>query len=152
MSSSDLQKLWSLQNLYFQSFFGIKNQPNLSDFLFCKEYLTSRSTFISEIFWKLWFLKYFVYQKFAQFLSALFISLVGLMMTLFSEKMRIFHRCIHGLIPNLIKKSWTVSILDCDSAVSVESRENFNDRLISSAVSLHFASASSSRNSNVGNF
>ena len=31
----------SLQNLYFQShFFGIKNQPNLSDFFFCEEYQT----------------------------------------------------------------------------------------------------------------
>ena len=46
-------------------------------------------------------------QKCAQFLSALFRSLVGLMMTLFSEKMLISHRCIRGLMPNLIKKSWT---------------------------------------------
>ena len=35
--------------------------------------------------------------------------LVGLTMTLFSEKMLISHRYIHGLMPNLIKKSWTVS-------------------------------------------
>ena len=34
---------------------------------------------------------------------------VGLTMKLFSEKMLISHRCIRGLIPNMIKKSWTVS-------------------------------------------
>ena len=31
------------------------------------------------------------------------------MMTLFSDKMLISHRCIRGLMPNLIKKTWTVS-------------------------------------------
>ena len=30
-------------------------------------------------------------------------------MTLFNEKVLIFTRCISGLMPNLIKKSWTVS-------------------------------------------
>jgi hypothetical protein len=30
-------------------------------------------------------------------------------MSLFSEKMLISNRCISGLMPNLIKKSWTVS-------------------------------------------
>ena len=44
-------------------------------------------------------------------MSALFIILVGLMMTLFGEEMLISHKCIHGLMPNIIKKSWTVSIL-----------------------------------------
>ena len=29
-------------------------------------------------------------------------------MTLFSEKMLISHKCIHDLMPNFIKKSWTV--------------------------------------------
>ena len=43
-------------------------------------------------------------------MSALSIILVGLTMTLFSEKMLIFHRCICGLMPNLIKKSWPVSL------------------------------------------
>ena len=28
---------------------------------FCEEYLIRRPTFINEIFWKLWFLKYFIY-------------------------------------------------------------------------------------------
>ena len=40
---------------------------------------------------------------------ALFIILEGLTMTLFSAKMLISHKCMHGLMPNLIKKSWTVS-------------------------------------------
>ena len=38
-----------------------------------------------------------------------FIILVSLMMTWFSEKMLIFTRCIHGFMSNLIKKSWTDS-------------------------------------------
>ena len=42
-------------------------------------------------------------------LSALFIILVGLMMTLFSDEMLISNRCIRGLMPNMIKKSWMVS-------------------------------------------
>ena len=42
-------------------------------------------------------------------LRRLFIILVSLTMTLFSEKMLISHICIRGLMPNLIKKSWTVS-------------------------------------------
>ena len=42
-------------------------------------------------------------------LWALFINLVGLMMTLFGEKMLISHWYICGLMPNLIKKSCTVS-------------------------------------------
>jgi hypothetical protein len=33
-----------------KSIFGIKNQPRLSNFFFCKEYLTRRSTLINEIF------------------------------------------------------------------------------------------------------
>ena len=28
---------------------------------FCEEYLIRRPTYINEIFWKLWFLKYFIY-------------------------------------------------------------------------------------------
>ena len=44
-------------------------------------------------------------------MSALLIILVSLTRSLFSEKMLISNRCISGLIPNLIKKSWTVSIV-----------------------------------------
>ena len=39
----------------------------------------------------------------------LFIILVGLIMTWFIKKMFISKICIRGLMPNLIKKSWTVS-------------------------------------------
>ena len=42
-------------------------------------------------------------------LRRLFIILVSLTMTLFSEKMLISSRCIHGFMSNLIKKSWTDS-------------------------------------------
>ena len=40
----------------------------------------------------------------------LFIILVSLTMTWFSEKMLTSTRCIHGFMSNLIKKSWTDSI------------------------------------------
>ena len=42
-------------------------------------------------------------------LTRLFIILVSLTMSLFSEKMLIFNRCISSFMPKLIKKSWTVS-------------------------------------------
>ena len=35
------------------------------------------------------------------------------MRSLFSEKILISNKCISGLMPHLIKKSWTVSILGC---------------------------------------
>ena len=40
-----------------KSFFVIKRI--FLNFFFCEKYLTRRSTFTNEIFWKLWFLKYF---------------------------------------------------------------------------------------------
>ena len=43
--------------------------------------------------------------------TRLFIILISLTRSLFSEKMLISNRCISGLMFNLIKKSWTVSIL-----------------------------------------
>ena len=57
------------------------------------------------------FLKILIFKMlyFLKFLSALFIILVGLTMTRFSEKMLICNRCIHGFMSNLIKKSWTDS-------------------------------------------
>ena len=42
-------------------------------------------------------------------MSALFIILVSLTMTLFSGKMLLSNTCICGFIPNSHKKSWTVS-------------------------------------------
>ena len=43
-----------------------------------------------------------------QSLRRLLLILISLMMTLFSEKMFISNLCISGLMPNLIKKSWTL--------------------------------------------
>ena len=45
-----------------------------------------------------------------QFLSALFVIMISLTMALFSEIVLISNRC--GLMPNLIKKSWTVPRVD----------------------------------------
>ena len=42
--------------------------------------------------------------------------------SLFSKKMLISDRCISGLMPNLIKKSWTVSITHC---LAVDSKDGF---------------------------
>ena len=85
-----------LQNSAFQSHFSASK-------------IIGGITFTNEIFRKLWFLKYFVFQKCAQFLLALLIILIGLTMTLSSGKMLFSHRCICDLMPNLIKKSWIVS-------------------------------------------
>ena len=46
------------------------------------------------------------------FCRPLFIILLSLRMTLFSEKIFIFNRYISGLMPNLIKTSWTVSTVE----------------------------------------
>ena len=83
-----------------QSFFSITNQQNLSDFF---------SVNNIKIGDKLLKNKFFENQKCAQYLLALFIIFVGLTMTWYSKKMSISNRCIRGLIPKLIKKSWTVS-------------------------------------------
>ena len=62
------------------------------------------------------------------FLLSLFIILVGLTMTLFSDKMLNSHRCIHGLMPNLIKKSWTLSRKDRDAMRHSNSRLSVQKR------------------------
>ena len=49
------------------------------------------------------------FQKLCWFLSALFIILISLTMTRFSEKMLLSTRYIHGFMSNLIKKSLTDS-------------------------------------------
>ena len=59
----------------------------------------------------LWCRKMTLNVQILQTLRRLFIISVGLTMTWFSEKMLIFNMCRHGLMPNLIKKSWTVSTL-----------------------------------------
>jgi hypothetical protein len=78
-------------------------------FFFSEEYLTRRSTFINEIFWKLRFIKSFFSKNVPNFCRLI---LVGLVMKSFCDKMLISYRCIHGLMPDLVKKSWTVSIVD----------------------------------------
>ena len=60
---------------------------------------------------------------------ALFIILVGLMMTRVSEKMLISTRCIHGFMSNLIKKSLTDSILDPPTACYLVSRVDVGQEL-----------------------
>ena len=54
-------------------------------------------------------LKVLYFLKIAQFLWGLFILWVSL--TLFSEKMLLSNTCTCGFMPNLSKKSWTVSIV-----------------------------------------
>ena len=136
MSSSDLPKLWTeptkirqifrkqsaLKIKVFKNFVNKSWSPKgrLSCHL-CIECFSQLSligwTHFSLIFFKekksekfCWFLmlkndfKVWILQS----LRRLFIVLVGLTVTWFSEKMLISHRCIHGLMSNLIKKSWTV--------------------------------------------
>ena len=50
--------------------------------------------------------------------------LVTLTMTLFSEKILLFNRCIIGLMPSLIKKSWKVSIEYLADETTLESKMN----------------------------
>ena len=113
MSSSGLPKLWT--------------KPTKIGHIFRKQ-----STLKIKVFKKISFIKFdvpvkyssqkFFLERFDQFrhwkmtlklrilrsLTMLFIILVGLTMSLFSDEMLISHRCIRGLMPNLIKKSWTV--------------------------------------------
>ena len=49
------------QILYFQSHFSPSKINRIFLIFFCKKYLTRRSTLTNEIFWKLWFLKYFIF-------------------------------------------------------------------------------------------
>ena len=59
------------------------------------------------------------------FFSALFIILVGLKMTGFSEKMLVSIRFIHGFMSNLIKKSWTYSKGDSLERNTGRCKKNF---------------------------
>ena len=50
------------QNSEFQSHFSVSKIGRIFPKKnFCEEYLIRRPTYINEIFWKLWFLKYFIY-------------------------------------------------------------------------------------------
>ena len=54
-----------------------------------------------------------------EYLSAVFIILVSLRMTLFSEKVLISKRRIIGLMPNLTKKSWKDSTSKASGSISL---------------------------------
>ena len=114
MSSSDLPKIWT--------------EPTKIGHIFTKQ-----STLKIKVFKKFSFIKVDLLVKYSSYkknqkdsvdfwcqkmtlkvqilrtLRRLFIILVGLTVTWFGEKMLIFNICRHGLMPNLIKKSWTVS-------------------------------------------
>ena len=50
------------QNFEFQSHFSVSKIGRIFPKKnFCEEYLIRRPTYINEIFWKLWFLKYFIF-------------------------------------------------------------------------------------------
>ena len=60
-------------------------------------------------------------------------------MALFNEKVLISNRCISGLMPNLIKKSWTVSIMDPITEMGVaQSRVNFCKKYNFKSLELYF--------------
>ena len=103
MSSSDQNYQQSRQKL--GTFF--RTQSTLKIKVFKKFHFTSWFKKIPFWWWKMT-LKVWILQS----LRRLFIIMVGLRMTWFSEKMLISYKCIRGLMPNLIKKSWTVSRLD----------------------------------------
>ena len=65
MLLSDLPKLLSTSlNSDFQSHFSASKIGQIfPKKIFCEEYLIRRPTSINEIFWKLWFLMYFIYKK-----------------------------------------------------------------------------------------
>ena len=87
-------------------------------------------------------------------MSALFIILVSLTMTsLFSEKILISKRCINGLMPNLIKKSWTVSnvcFLEKKDSVPTQPRPSYPFKNNTSAASPTYVALNSPKMSSVG--
>ena len=80
-------------------------------------------------------------------LTRLFMILVSLTRSLFSEKMLISNICIHGLMPNLIKKSWTVSNqnLQAIEAKPVESKNLVCSRMCTPDFHIFLRHWSSSR-------
>ena len=93
----------------FQEVKYLKNQNFQKHFLIKVGLLFSQIFFMEFFFRKDW--TNFQHRKMTLILKSsrrLFI-LVGLTMTWLSEKMLTFNICRRGLMPNLIKKSWTVS-------------------------------------------
>ena len=91
--------------------------------------------------------------KILQTLRRLFIILIGLTMTWFSEKLLISTRCISGLMPNLIKKSWTVSnvcFLEKKDSVPTQPRPSYPFKNNTSAASPTYVALNSPKMSSVG--
>ena len=91
MSLSDLPKLWitssNISKFWFsKSFFSVENWSKLSNKFFSVKNIGIGEQLLLKVFFYFEFLKYDIVLKFAQFLSALFLILVGLTVTLFSEK------------------------------------------------------------------
>ena len=109
MSYSDLPKSWttSLNISKFvlsKHFFCVKIWSNLSGKKNpMKNIWLGDQLLLKNVF------ENFNFLKFCSILLALFIILVSLTMTRFSEKMLIFTKCTHGFMSNLIKNSWTDS-------------------------------------------
>ena len=112
MTSSDLPKLWTtlskISKFWVSKLFFIHKSWSPNQIFFTENFFWRCSTNFRH--WKMT-LKLRILIS----LTRLFIILVSLRMSLFSEKMLISSRCISGLMPNLIKKSWTVSITHCGS-------------------------------------
>ena len=114
MSSSDLPKLWTEPTKIFRN--KVLKKSKFSKNFINKSWSPNQIFFTEKKFWKdstnfrHW--KMTLKVRILQSLTRLFIILVSLTMSLFSEKMLIFNRCISGLMSNLIKKSWTVSNID----------------------------------------
>jgi len=56
--------------------------------------------------------------------------------TLFSEKMLISTRCIHGFISNKIKKSWTLSISETAEGLKIWEGQAATESLLPNSASL----------------
>ena len=69
-----------------KSIFNVKNYSHLSHFFFIKEYQFRGMFFVVDIFWKLWFLKHFVYWNHAYFSITWFKAYVDLTKEFFCEK------------------------------------------------------------------
>jgi hypothetical protein len=116
MSSSDLPKLWTtsskIAKFWLQSHFSASKIIRIFLIFFLWRIFDKETNFYKWNFLKTLIFKVLCFLKMCPiFVSYMFIILVGLTMTRYSEKMSLSNRCIRGLMPNLIKKSWRVSKL-----------------------------------------
>ena len=120
MSSSDVAKILNRANKNWAHLKKIKYFENQS--FFCRLIFFTEKKIRKiplSLCWKLMTLKVRIFHS----LRMLFIILVGPTMTWFIEKMLISNVCIRGLMPNLFKKSWTVSVVD--STQPTTNNQNF---------------------------